>query len=696
MKELNVPVVVDGKEITQQETVYEISEINFLDMALSCKDSKKRSISYIEIPCAFDIETTNIFERDEDGKISDSFRPYSFMYHWQFCIGDKVIFGRRWEEFTLLLRTMSVQMNLSKKYRLVIWVHNLPFEFMHMHRFLNIVDGFYKEAYKPLRIVTDLGIEFRCSYALSNMTLSKFCQNSNGVTHYKLSGDDYDYLKRRTANTELSEYELGYCYNDVRGLCECIADRMRSDTLASMPMTSTGYVRRDCRAAMRKNKKNREHFLNSALDEHLYTLMRDAFRGGDTHANYLYANETIRGKIYSYDITSSYPASMMIDDYPISAFSKVSAEYFPELDRSKYCFVCRIRLVGNVRYIGKCGIPYIPVSKCKILSTDRVEDNGRVLTADFLEIAVTSIDYDIILSEYRYDEIYISDIWGARKGKLPKEFRDCLMEYYRAKTKLKDDPTAAYEYARAKERLNALYGMMVMRIDQDLVLFDGNEFSTEQKSTAEKLEKYYKSRNSFLSYQHGVFVTANSRKRLRDMLNVIGHDVIYCDTDSIKYLHDHKADFDRKNEELQKQAIAAGAYADNIKGERFYLGTWDCETPKNHEYTEFKTLGAKKYVFKKDGVYYSTIAGVSKKVGQKFFNEHGIEAFAIDTVIENSGHLVAYYNHDQIHQITVDGCTMTTASNVALVDDTYTIGVTDEYLDLLRNAIDKKANIIYT
>lgn len=93
---------------------------------------------------------------------------------------------------------------------------------------------------------------------------------------------------------------------------------------------------------------------------------------------------------------------------------------------------------------------------------------------------------------------------------------------------------------------------------------------------------------------------------------------------------------------------------------------------------------------KKDGKYYSTIAGVSKKIGQKFFNEHGIDAFQIGTVIENSGHLVAYYNHDKIHQITVDGCIMTTASNVALVDDAYTIGVTDEYLDLLLNAIDKK------
>ena len=96
---------------------------------------------------------------------------------------------------------------------------------------------------------------------------------------------------------------------------------------------------------------------------------------------------------------------------------------------------------------------------------------------------------------------------------------------------------------------------------------------------------------------------------------------------------------------------------------------------------------------KTGGHYYSTIAGVSKKAGEKFFNERGINAFDIGTVIENSGHLVAYYNDDDIHQITVNGCTFTTASNTALIDDTYTIGVTGEYLGLLENALAKKSDI---
>lgn len=704
MKYINVPVVVNGKDDTIQEPVYNMEEIDFLSYLFACKESHKttyknkqrRRISYIEVPCAFDIETTNVYRRNDLGRIDNKFRPYSFMYHWQFCIGKQVVFGRTWEEFLRLLKRVSDNMNLSDTRRLVIWVHNLPFEFIHMYKFLRITDGFYKEEYKPLRFLTSYGIEFRCSYALSNMSLIKFCQNSRGVIHYKLE-DKYDYSKIRTAQTPMTETELAYCYNDVRGLCECIADRLKSDTLATIPMTSTGYVRRDARNKMRKNKKNRELFTDSALDEHLYTLMRDAFRGGDTHANYLHSNEVITRGVHSFDITSSYPASMMIDDYPIGKFFPVDQSTFEDIlkrRRNKYCFICRI-ILKNPRYVGTCGIPYIPVSKCTKISRERREDNGRVLSAELLEIAVVDIDYDIIMSEYQFDDIYIYDRYAAMKGKLPLEFRQCVMEYYRLKTELKDVPGKEYEYARAKERLNALYGMMVMRIDQSIVVFDGDEFSTEEKPIEEKLQKYYKSRNSFLAYQWGVWVTANSRRRLREMLTVIGRDVVYCDTDSIKYVGNHLCDFARINSRLRREAIAAGAYASNKDGKRFYLGTWDHETKPGNEYTEFKTLGAKKYVVRQRGKYKSTIAGVNKKVGAEFFNRHGIDAFAIGQVIENSGHLVAYYNRDDIHKITVDGCTMTTAANVALVDDTYTIGVTGEYLDLLQKALELKADIDY-
>ena len=166
------------------------------------------------------------------------------------------------------------------------------------------------------------------------------------------------------------------------------------------------------------------------------------------------------------------------------------------------------------------------------------------------------------------------------------------------------------------------------------------------------------------------------------MLQTIGPDVIYCDTDSVKFVNDHRADFEKINAELQKKAEEAGAWAENRKGVRYYLGTWDEEYPEG--ITRFKTLGAKKYLLETGGEIVSTIAGVKKKRGKEFFNKYGFGAFRDGTVIEESGHLVAYRNDDQIHKIIIRGCEMTTAGNLALVDDTYTLGVTPKYLELLR------------
>lgn len=688
MRGLNVETI-NG---IRRETVYEMRELSLLGKMLDCKESTKRNIKYLEIPCAFDIETTNIYQRDFDGNICPEPRPFAFMYHWQFCIDDQVCFGRTWNEFIKLLEELRRRMDLDNKRRLVIWVHNLAFEFQFFRRFVNVIDGFYKDPREPLKVVIDGGIEFRDSYALSNMTLQKFCENEPGVTHYKLSGDEYDYSKLRTSDYIMSELEEAYCYNDVRGLCECIAARMKSDMLAGMPMTSTGYVRRDARASMKKNQKNRKLFLSTQLSPELYTFCREAFRGGDTHANINYADQVLKD-VSSYDIQSSYPACMMMDLYPQSAFFPVTARTFFNKDLSSYAQLIHIRW-KNIRYVGKCGIPYIALAKCRAITSDRVIDNGRVLYAGYVDLLVTDIDFNIIINEYEFDDLAVNEVYAARYAPLAPEYKAVVMEYFRSKTKLKGDPSAAYEYMKSKNKLNSLYGMMCQRIDHDTTTYQDDDYITTPVPLEESIAKYYKSYNSFLSYQHGVWVTANARKRLRDMLNVVGSDVVYCDTDSIKCVNDHQKDFDKKNREIKRAAKRAGAYAKDINGKIQYLGLWENET-ESALYSEFKTLGAKKYVYIQDGKVNSTIAGVNKKVGREYFTRETINAFAIGARITDSGHLTAYYNDDAIHYITIDGCKMLTASNVALVNNSYTIGVTDEYLDLLEKALAKEDNLYY-
>lgn len=688
MQHLDVECI-DG---IHHETVYAVNELSLLRHNLECKESKKRGITYLEIPCAFDIETTNIYEKDPSGNIDTDKRPYAFMYHWQFCINDEVCFGRTWKEFQYLLDELSRRMDLDDHRRVVIWVHNLSFEFQFMRRFLNVVDGFYKEDRIPLKVVAAGGIEFRDSYILSNMTLAKFCENEPNVIHYKLSGNDYDYNKIRTPQTPLSDYEKAYCYNDVRGLCECIASRMKEDTLASMPMTSTGYVRRDARNSIRTNKKNRACFKASALSTELYEMCRNAFRGGDTHANIRKADQ-ILNEVDSYDIQSSYPACMMIDKFPMSAFFRIKTSTFFNRDLTDYALLIHVRF-KNIKYVGACGIPYIAMAKCTAMTSDRIIDNGRILYAGIVEMIITDIDLEIITLEYDIQDMFINEVYASRYGSLSDEYKKIIMQYYTGKTALKGVAGKEYEYMKSKNRLNALYGMMCQRIDHDTTIYDGHDFVTTACVLDEVIAKYYKSHNSFLSYQHGVWVTAHARKRLRDMLQVIGSDVIYCDTDSIKCINGHQEDFAKKNAELEKEADAADAFALDPEGNVHYMGTWEHETSKE-KYSEFKTLGSKKYVYSQGDHVCSTIAGVNKKTGSRFFKEYGLEVFKHGTIIKDSGHLTAFYNDDEIHTIKVQGVEIETASNVALVDNTYTIGVTDEYLDLLQKALAKEDNLYY-
>ena len=775
MRILNVPTI-KGNMI---ENIYEIHELSYLGKLLSCKDSKKKDVHYLEIPCAFDIETTNIEAPLQEEKYSEddvytylksltiryndrikadipdfnnlrksymgqlklykskglypdelyedlvyfrpdlfpveienqsdqllkiievfesvrpkenNFRPFAFMYQWQFCFDNEVVFGRTWEEFTKLLRMLEANLNLSLKNRLVIWVHNLAFEWQFMRDFIEFEDGFFLEERRPAKIVTKSGIEFRCSYILSNMSLSKFCENEEGVIHYKLEGEKYNYEQLRLPNTPLSEYEEGYCYNDVRGLCECISSRLKYDTLASIPLTSTGYVRRELRNNVRKNKKNRQYFLNSKLDSHLYNLCREAFRGGDTHANAERADQ-ININAWGEDIKSSYPAQIVIyDGYPFSAFASMPVSYYLNNDMSGFALLMKVAFF-NIRYDTKspffCGMPYIPIAKCNKFSARRVVDNGRIIYAEFIECTLTNIDLDIIRKEYKFDDIKIGEIWASKTAKLSEEIRNTTMDYFRAKTLLDGDPSKKYEYMKSKNRLNSIFGCMVMRIDQTMVRWDPVRkiYTDDTPDLQEALNKFYKSRNSFLQYQQGLFITAAARLQLRQMLWKVGHDTIYCDTDSIKGVGDHLHEFEEENIKRRKLAEDNGAIAEDKQGNPYYLGVWENETDK-HLYDEFKTLGAKKYVYRQEDKIVSTIAGVSKKAGAEYFKKHGVDGLKRDAVITESGHLTAYYNDCDIHKLTIDHYTFTSGSNVALVNNTYKIGITEEYSDLLLKGIE--------
>ena len=183
----------------------------------------------------------------------------------------------------------------------------------------------------------------------------------------------------------------------------------------------------------------------------------------------------------------------------------------------KYCYIFEV-LIEDPEYIGSCGIPYIPVSKCSHITEgdNYLEDNGRIRRAAYVEMTVLEIDWKIIRKTYKMAAYRIRNMYAAKRGQLPAEFKSVVMDYFRKKTQLKGlkDPDSEYLYNKSKNLLNACFGMTTTRLDMDMVKYDPKremEYYTEGKTLEELLTKFYKSRNSFLPYQWGVYHRSRPR-----------------------------------------------------------------------------------------------------------------------------------------------------------------------------------------
>lgn len=636
----------------------------------------KGKLKYLDLITAFDIETTN----NADPAVA-------WMYIWMWQFGEDItVIGRTWEEFKTLQKHIMELM--PDGVSLLIWVHNLSFEFAFLSGQYPFTNGevFAVAPRKVLKCTMYNRFEFRCSYLLSNMSLDAFTKQMK-VKHGKMVGD-LDYSIARYPWTELTETELGYCVNDVIGLVEAIGEKLRrdGDNFYSMPLTSTGYVRRDVKSALRQIN---HLFIKSLLPSwHVYSMLREAFRGGNTHASRFYAGDILEN-VGSADRSSSYPEVICNCEFPISTFYEASEKYdlngiVDLMTRRHKALLMRVQLWEVEMRYDWWACPYLSRDKCRNV-VNGVFDNGRILSADYLETTITDVDLKIILSEYVFQGFEVSDLCFARYGKLPEPLIKCVIDYYQKKTALKgkkntpDEPDSEYLYARSKERLNSIYGLTAMDVVRPELLYDDGGWDEEQADPKKLLE--IGNKKAIMPYSWGVWVTAHSRDMLERGIRLAGDKFVYCDTDSVKFIGD--VDFSEFNEERIKASTESGAYADDAKGNRHYMGVFESEG----RYKRFCTLGAKKYVYETEDGLHTTIAGVNKKKGgEELMKYGGITAFEPGFVFREAGGTESVYNDDpEPKLINVPGGTVEVRKGVCIRDSEYTLGITAEYERLLQN-----------
>lgn len=616
---------------------------------------------YLDISASFDIETTNFKTENK----------LALMYIWQFAITDDTtgiiypIVGRTWEDFILLVDIINNIMACcgdAYNFYFPIYIHNFSFEYFFIKHYIDILETFVTKSNTPLYARTKY-IEFRCSYFLSGCglaSLPNFIDNLDPSIK-KLVGD-LDYSKIRTPETELTDEEIAYCLNDVRLLNAYISQKRKEDgDISNISLTKTGYARRfvnkitmgdDANRKIHKKTIKELEFHNGAE----FQAVTKAYMGGHTAANPL-NNGIILEDVTCYDFTSSYPAVMVYsDNFPISYICSKSNMNEQQLKIElglNHAVVAKFKFTHIRPYVNKNGSlrnfdSFIPSSKCLALNGERL-NNGKVESADYLEIYATDMDFRTYELMYKWDIVELENVHIYKTGYLPRNTIMAVLQLYEKKTTLKGVEGKELEYTLSKELLNALYGMSVTSPLKDVLAFDGKKWrpqnkhgwideiykDKEEKYLEDKINEYNRRINRgkiSIPYIQGIYISAIARYNLSLGIVASGVKDLFCysDTDSIyvQYadnIKDFITDYNTMIEQKMLKMCKYYGFNENvwrpksIDGEEKPLGYWDFDGHSKY----FKTLGAKRYIKLDDNDNFKiTIAGLGKKDGAVYLSEY--------------------------------------------------------------------------
>lgn len=535
------------------------------------------------------------------------------------------LYGRKPSRMIETLQRIHDHMNGEHT---VVYFHNLSYDHIFLRKFEFALWGFpvrqlnVKSQY-PISIEFANGIIIKDSLILAQRKLEKWAADLK-VEHQKAVGSwDYDII--RNQDTPLSGDEKHYIENDTLAGVECIDATLQAlgKNIYSVPLTATGIPREQTR----KRGKHRAHddFLKTALTLEQYHKFADnIFHGGFTHGNRHYIDTLITPELLGdlvrcRDFASSYPFIMCAFKFPSERFTPMdNCEIQFIIDNmDDYAFAFKFIAV-NIRLRSDAEpMPALQFSKC-LKTINAIQDNGRILAANYVEIDLCEWDAAVIAEQYVWDKHICADVECAEKDYLPRWFTDYVFECFTDKTMLKGGDPVQYSIAKAK--VNSLYGMCAQKplkpdITEDYIT---GEFKEQPLQNEPELYATYLGKmTSILPYQWGVWVTGAAFYNVHQLARCC-RIPLYMDTDSC---YGVGWDMDKVNAYNQgcKDKLQANGYGPVIKdGKEFWLGVAEHKEDED-SYTEFKYMGAKRYCGRcvADGELHITVAGVPKKNGAK-------------------------------------------------------------------------------
>lgn len=648
-----------------------VTAADSLPVVSALPSKKKNGRTYLEEAVYLDTETSKLItERTvKKRKIQEA---VGWIYQWAFRFAGRDWIGRRPQELVndLMAAVAPSLKAAGSACKAIIYVHNLSYDIQYLKGWL--FESFGTEDYSilavgPHKFITfTIGpLEFRCSWKLSNKSLAKWGKDL-GIKMRKKSGL-IDYQKIRYQDDDLTFDDWLYMLYDVWALEECVKKQMAiyGDDLNHIPLTSTGYVRRDARHYYRKNlRKNKKEFDRSEMSVDVYKALDCAKAGGISHGNRIFedfrvdADEVYKGPpreekilgIGHVDYRSDYPSQMRASDsmygFPVDKFAHIykyhagATEFtWNRLDQmtQKNCVLVELFL-KNVKIKAGVTMPYLMHYKCfegrcsdfgepywdeehnRMYPGRDVEDNGRVLEfTGACQIVCTEWDIKWIRKQYDF-KFKITNVWSAPRGACPQYLQQTVDDYFIKKTVLKDrvkmlEYTDAPEWdiidakidlMKSKNGLNGIFGM-AMTDPVRLNMFmnpESGEWDSEVKdddTIKKKLREFYDSWNSFMIYAVGVYVTALARNELMEAIEAIGYKYFLYADTDSIFFILTEETMKRLDKINEWRKVRAEAIGAYVTLEDGRRVQYDVLEYEQEHITSFKFIHAKAYAYITDG-----------------------------------------------------------------------------------------------
>ena len=635
--------------------------------------------------------------------------PVCWIYQWAFTFDNGLYYGRTPVEFVNKIAEICEIQKTDSEHKLICFFHNLPYDFSYLvlflkEKFSDPIKILAHAPRKPFSVEYGNGLILRCSYKLSNDSLDRWSKKLD-TKHKKLVGK-IDYEKIRTQTAPLYKKDWEYMFRDVIVLDECIQKQLElySDTIVTMPLTSTGYIRRVLKKKFDEHEKgvenkNRHLFKDSALNPITYNAHNMEFAGGISQGNINMRGKKQVGRIRHRDFDSHYPSRLRVKRYSrdkYALFTEATTIEALQPYKEEYSILCEVYIQDLYLKSNEITLPYLQKSHVLRYISEGfryLDNNGRMVAFQGIsKVYVYIEEVELVRRQYN-GKILINKTYASVKDFLPKWFTDVIDSSYIGKNSLKEEIeylesenvnrdiifNKKTDLMKKKNLLNGMYGVAATNPVRVEYILSGNTWKTEKTNVEDieaKLKKFYNSRNSFMRFQWGTECTKNARLELMEFVECIGYEnFIYSDTDSIFYYSTDEIEqrIEALNEKKKQKAMQNGAFVTLPNGT---IKNYDRFALENEDIKEFKFLHSKCYAYvTEDDKLHCTIAGVVAKCGKTYREDElkTIDNLRSKFVFNKCGGTKAKYLDSEImdynNNITCGGCIITKTTKTLKEDD---------------------------